>query len=59
MKGNEFRAKVRLTTIRGKVLAMPGETCEQVPEASLPFLLDDGDIEPIVKLPAASRRKKG
>lgn len=40
MSGGNYIAMVRLTTKGRDVLAMPGETCERVPESSLPFLLD-------------------
>lgn len=39
-----YVATVRLTTKDGRVLAMPGETCERVPASSLPWLIDQGLI---------------
>lgn len=63
MKGSDYVAVVRLTT-KGdpvpEVLAMPGETCERVPAASLGWLLADGLIakpDPNAKRPKKARTK--
>ncbi len=45
--GAAYRAKVRLTDKPGTELALPGETCERVPAASLGWLLEQGLIEKV------------
>lgn len=45
--GARFRAVVRLTDRSGAVVAAPGETCERVNPASLPWLLEQGLIVPV------------
>lgn len=47
MKGSNYRAKVELTNKAGDVLAAVGETCERVPDVSLPWLLEQQLIEPV------------
>ncbi len=44
MNGRDFVATVQITTKMGEVVAEPGETCERVREASLPWLLEQGYI---------------
>lgn len=46
MKGADYIALRRLSTKDDRTLAMPGETCERVPESSLPWLLASGKIAP-------------
>lgn len=47
MNGIEYVAMVRLTNKAGDVVfAEYGETCERVPEASLPWLADQNLIVP-------------
>lgn len=50
--GAAYRAVVRLTTKDRTVLALPGESCAQVPASSLPWLLEQGLIEPVQKAEA-------
>lgn len=50
--GAAYRAVVRLTTKDRAVLAMPGELCTQVPASSLPWLIEQGLIEPAQKAEA-------
>lgn len=62
MKSADYIAVVRLTTKDEKVLAMPGKSCERVPEASLPWLLADGLIRPAKDekpAPKSAGRTKG
>lgn len=47
MKGIEYIALRRLSTKENVTLALPGETCQHVPDASLPSLLASGKIRPI------------
>lgn len=47
MKGRDYRALRRLSNAADDTLALPGETCEQVPESSLPGLLASKKIEPV------------
>lgn len=44
--GRSFVAVVRLSTKGNRTLALPGQTCEHVPEASLSGLLRGGRIKP-------------
>jgi hypothetical protein len=44
MNGAAYVAVKRLTTLEGAVLADEGQTCEQVPAKSLPWLRDQGLI---------------
>lgn len=44
-EGAAYCAKVRLTDLKGNVLAQPGETCAKVPSTSLGWLLEQGLIE--------------
>jgi hypothetical protein len=44
MNGADYVATVRLTNKAGDVLAMPGDTCERVPDESLPWLFGQGLI---------------
>jgi hypothetical protein len=46
MKGSDYVAVVRLSNAVNKTLAQPGERCDQVPEASLGWLLEQGLIAP-------------
>lgn len=46
LHGADYRAVLRLSTADDETLAEPGETCERVPVASLPGLLQAGYIEP-------------
>ena len=46
MNGKHYLAVVELTDQTGAVLAAPDETCERVPESSLPWLLEQGLIVP-------------
>jgi hypothetical protein len=39
MKGSDYIARAELSDKAGAVLAVPGESCERVPAASLPWLL--------------------
>lgn len=55
MKGSDYVAVRRLTNREGEVLAMPGATCERVPESSLSWLLDRGWIK-AGEVPAAPER---
>jgi len=52
LTGSDYRARVRLSTKDNVTLALPGETCERVPAASLPLLLVSRKIEgiPIAEL---------
>lgn len=45
--GRNFRAMTRLSTRDNRTLALRGETCERVPAASLPLLLESGKIAPV------------
>lgn len=42
--GKAFVAKVKLRSKDGQVLALPGQTCEKVPDSSLDWLIRDGLI---------------
>lgn len=44
MSGGDFVAVVRLSTKANVTLALPGETCERVPAASLEWLERGGRI---------------
>lgn len=44
--GAAYRATTRLTDKPGKVLALPGETCEHVPELALVWLGQQGLVVP-------------
>lgn len=46
MNGSDFCARVELTNKSGHVVADIGETCERVDPSSLPWLLEQGLIEP-------------
>jgi hypothetical protein len=46
MNGADYVATERLTTKAGDVLALPGDTCERVPESSLPWLVEQELIVP-------------
>jgi len=46
MNGKHYLAVVELTDQAGTVLAATHETCERVPESSLPWLLEQGLIVP-------------
>jgi hypothetical protein len=63
MTGSDYVAVVRLTDKIGKVLAMPGDRCTEVPESSLGWLASDGLIRlqpaAIDKPLARARRKQG
>lgn len=48
MDGREFIATVRLSDAANTTLAVPGERCDRVPAASLPWLLAQGLIVPDV-----------
>ena len=43
----QYEATTRLTSKDGDVLAEIGETCEQVPAASLPWLIEQRIIVPV------------
>lgn len=47
MNGHDYIAVRRLSTRDDTTLALPGETCERIPVASLPALLASGKIRPI------------
>ena len=47
MDGKNFVATVRLSTKANDTLALPGERCDRVPASSLPWLLEQGLIEPV------------
>ncbi|HXG56677.1 MAG TPA: hypothetical protein VNJ03_14970 [Vicinamibacterales bacterium] len=47
MKGSDYVARVRLSDAENKTLALPGKTCEKVPESSLPWLLKQKMVERI------------
>lgn len=53
LNGQDFRARVRLSTTDDVTLADIGETCERVPVVSLAPLLASRKIE---RLPIADRR---
>lgn len=42
----DWRAQVRLTNKAGTVFADVGETCDRVPAASMPWLIDQGLVKP-------------
>lgn len=44
MTGADYIATARLSTKADETLAEPGQTCELVPETSLPWLLEQGLI---------------
>ncbi len=44
MNGRDYRALRRLSNAADETLAEIGETCEHVPDSSLPSLLASGDI---------------
>src|SRR4029077_12994837 len=46
--GADYRARVRVSDPDDGTLAEIGETCERIPVMSLPWLLEQGLIEPIV-----------
>jgi hypothetical protein len=46
MNGRDYVAVRRLSTKQDTTLAAPGDTCENVPEDSLGWLLDRGWIKP-------------
>lgn len=48
MNGRDYRAVVRLSTAANETVAAAGETCERVPASSLPWLLEQRLIEPVV-----------
>lgn len=47
MTGKDFIALRRLSTKADETLALPGETCERVPDTSLPALLASGKIRAV------------
>lgn len=47
LQGQDFRARVRLSTKTNETLALAGERCDHVPAESLAALLASGQIEPI------------
>lgn len=49
LDGRAYVAGTRLTARDGVVLAAPGDTCERVNPASLPWLLERGHIAPAVE----------
>lgn len=49
MKGRDYRALRRLSNAANETLAEVGETCDRVPPESLPWLLQSGKIEPVIK----------
>jgi hypothetical protein len=49
MKGSDYIARVELSDKAGAVLAVPGEACDGVPAASLPWLLAQQLIAPATK----------
>lgn len=51
MNGADYIATVRLSDKGDDTLAAPGESCDRVPPASLPWLLEQGLI---VTAPAAA-----
>lgn len=53
MNGAHYRALRRLSNAADETLAQVGETCERVPESSLPLLLASGKIEPVLTKPDA------
>lgn len=46
MSGRDFVAVARISNLADDTLADVGETCERVPDQSLPWLLRDGLIVP-------------
>ena len=44
MNGSDYIAQVRLSTKSNETLAEPGEACHRVPDASLPWLVNQGLI---------------
>ena len=46
MTGAYYVARARLSDKAGETLADVGETCDRVPDSSLPWLLESGLIEP-------------
>ena len=57
MSGHDFEALVRLTAKDGSVLALPGDSCEKVPEVSLGWLAAKGSIKK--RGPGSGPKKKG
>lgn len=57
MNGKDYIATVRLTDKPGNVLAYEGGTCEHVPEASWPWLLEQGLMVPAPKSEPKRRPK--
>jgi hypothetical protein len=55
LNGKDFRARERLTSKAGDVLAEIGETCDRVPDSSLGWLERCGHIE---RVPRPSRRRE-
>lgn len=53
MNGADYVATVRLSNKADVTLAAPGETCERVSPASLPWLLEQGWIAPAADAAAA------
>ena len=53
MKGKEYRALRRLSTLANVTVAAVGETCERVAPSSLPSLLASGKIERVTPAPKA------
>jgi hypothetical protein len=56
--GADFVAVIRLTNKAGEVLAMPGETCERVPEVSLAWNEAKGRIRRADKTVRVSKRRE-
>jgi hypothetical protein len=53
MTGHEYIARARLTNKAGDVVfAEVGETCERVPAASLPWLIEQGLVSAAPMVPA-------
>lgn len=47
MTGSDYIARVRLSDREDTTLAEVGQTCERVPDDSLPWLAEQGLIEPV------------
>ena len=56
LDGRNYRALRRLSTREDLTLAEAGETCDRVPQSSLPVLLRTGKIAPVSQISEAEWR---
>ena len=45
LKNSDYVAVDRITDLAGDALAMPGDTCDRVPQADIAWLLEYGHIK--------------